>query len=495
MVSTGVSGLDTILGGGFIRTGLYQIQGDPGSGKTTIALQFLLERIREHEKVLYVTLTESRYDLEMICQAHGWSTDTLEICDLTRSSEPPSDRAARSVFHPSETELAEVTKMILDEVSRVEPGYVVFDGLAELRLLSGDTLRYRHQLLSLKSYLVQRGITALLLDDRSSSEDVHTSESIVGGTITLDSYLPQYGRARRRLYVGKVRAGCFQEGYNDYEIRTGGVVVYPRLVSAMHYEPFALQYRTSGIPNLDQMLAGGLRAGTSAIFIGPSGVGKSTMSMQFVAQALKQGLKAVVYSFDEVLATFIERAEKISFGEGGALQPYLDTGRLTARQIDPAELSPGAFAQDVRDAIEKGASLVVIDSLNGYINAMPEERLLSTHLHELVSYLNQRGIVTIMIVAQHGVIGGSPADFNVSYLADAVLVFRYFESNGEVCEGLNVFKNRTGPHERTLRQFTISHEGIRVSDPVRGMRGLVIGGPLMDAVAHEASHGASSPIS
>jgi circadian clock protein KaiC len=466
-LATGIPGLDIVLKGGFLRGGFYLLQGDPGSGKTTVALQYLLNRVQEGDPVLYIALTESRRDMEMICNSHGWSLEKIELSDLVQASSNPIEQTKKSIFDPSETELGDLIKSIISEIERVGPSQVVFDGLSELRMLAGSPLRYRRQLLSLKKFLEQRSITTLLLDDKSTTIDPHVHQSIVGATIDLEARLPLYGRARRRLYIGKVRSADFQEGFHDYDIRTGGLFVYPRLVVPEHPAASERSVCSSGIPNLDKMFKGGLLSGTSSVFIGPSGVGKSTVAMQFVANALKQGERAAVYTFDEVLPTFLGRSEKLNFGgENGALKPYLEDGRLIARQIDPAELTPGAFAQGVRDAIERGASMIVIDSLNGYINAMPEERLLSTHLHELVSYLNQRNVITVMVVAQHGILRGEVADFNVSYLADTVLLFRYFQPNGELLRGLRVFKNRTGGHEHAMRPFSITDIGIDVGEPM-----------------------------
>lgn len=466
-ISTGIHGLDTILKGGFLKGGFYLLQGGPGSGKTTVGLQYLFKRVQEGDQVLYIALTESRRDMEMICNSHGWSLEKIELSDLVRASSSPVEQTRHSIFDPSETELGDLVKTIIAEIERVRPSHLVFDGLSELRMLAGSPLQYRRQLLSLKKFSEQRGLTILLLDDMSAEKEGHAPQSIVGANIVLETRLPLYGRACRRLYVGKVRSADFQEGFHDYEIRTGGLHVYPRLVSPEHLLVLERGVRSSGIPNLDRMLKGGLLSGTSSVFIGPSGVGKSSVAMQYVAQALKQGDKAAVYTFDEVLSTFLGRSERLSFGgQSGALRPFLEDGRLIARQVDPAELTPGAFAQEVRDAVDVGASIVVIDSLNGYINAMPEERFLSTHLHELVSYLDQRNVVTIMVVAEHGILRGEVADFNISYLADAVLLFEYFQPNGELLQGIRVFKNRTGGHEFAMRQLSITDTGIVIGEPM-----------------------------
>ena len=479
IVSSAIVGLDHILMGGFVAGGFYLFQGDPGSGKTTLALQYVQERIRKGERCLYVTLTESRADLQRTCDSHGWTLEGTNLCDLTRSAANLVSESDVSVFHPADTELGDITKAVLREVERVAPTHVVFDGLSELRLLSGDALRYRRQLLALKEFFESRGATVLLLDDRAAQFGDVQPESLVGGNIVLERFLPAYGRARRRLNVTKMRGADFREGYHDYEIVRGGVVVHPRLVAAEHHEAFTPRDRPSGIANLDRMLNGGLSDGTTTLLLGPAGAGKSTISMLFVTQALRENRKAAVYIFDEVLHTLIDRSEKLCFGKKGGLKSYLDQGMLHVQQVDPAEMSPGAFAHEVRRAVEAGATTIVIDSLNGYLNAMPEDRFLTTHLHELFAYLNQKGVLTIMVVAQHGVIMGSgtTGEVDVSYLADSVLLFRYFEANGEILQAISVFKKRSGPHERTVRELKIDSTGVQVGEPLREFRGIMTGVP------------------
>lgn len=486
-IPTGIHGLDVILKGGFLAGGFYLLQGDPGSGKTTLGLQYLLNRAKEREVTLYITLTESRRDLEKICDSHGWKFDQIVLCDLVRASLSPIEQSRNSIFDPSEIELGDVMKAIIAAIESAAPSHIVLDGLSELRILSASTLRYRRQLLSLKLFLEHRGITTLLLDDKAPAIDPHAHLAIVGANIVLETTLPGYGRARRRLYVGKVRSANFQEGFHDYEIRAGGLYVYPRLISPVRVNPEKQLLYSSGIPNLDQIFQGGLLTGTSSMFIGPSGVGKSTLAMQFVATALKHGFKAAVYTFDEILTTFLARSNKINFGQAEeALGSYLQDQRLIARQINPAELTPGGFAQEIRDAVDAGATLVVIDSLNGYLNAMPEERFLSTHLHELVAYLNQRNVITIMVVAQHGILRGAVADLNVSYLADSILLFQYFEQQGEIQRGLSVFKNRSGAHDHTIRQLTINDTGPEIGERIVGHKKLVTGPLYNDNVTAES---------
>jgi circadian clock protein KaiC len=482
-VPTGVPGLDDVLKGGYLREGFYLIQGDPGSGKTTVALQYALARVKAGEPILYITLTESRRDLEMACLSHGWSLAGIEVCDLTKTAINLIGEPEASVFHPSETELGETTQAIFAAVERVKPRHVVFDGLSEMRLLSGSPLIYRRQLLAMKDYFAERHATVLLLDDRSSTFGTIQPESLVGGNIVLERTLPEYGRARRRLFASKVRGANFREGYHDYEIAQGGLVVHPRLVAAEHHETFTREAMPSGVANLDLMLGGGLSTGSTALMLGPAGVGKSTIAMQFAVTAMKAGMKAAVYLFDEVFDTLVGRVEKLCLGTDGGLRSYIREGTLHAQQVDPAEMSPGAFAHEVRRAVEAGAKVIVIDSLNGYMNAMPEERFLTTHLHELFAYLNQKGVLTMMVVAQHGMMvgsGGHLMSVDVSYLADTVLLFRYFETKGEIKQAVSVFKKRTGDHERTIRELRISPDGVEVSHALSEFRGVMTGVPQYD---------------
>jgi circadian clock protein KaiC len=493
-VSTGVPGLDDVLLGGFARTGFYLLQGDPGSGKTTVALQFVQARLKARERCLYVSLTESRADLENACRSHGWSLEGLELCDLMRSGADLEAQSHASVFHPADTELSDLMHAVREEVERVQPQHLVFDGLSELRLLAGEPLRYRRTLLSLKALFASKGVTALLLDDRSAAFGDSHPESLVGGNIVLERFTPAYGRARRRLFVTKVRGANFREGFHDYDIVTGGVIVHPRLVAGEHHAHFESEVCSSGIQNLDAMLGGGLTVGSTTLLIGPAGAGKSTAAMQFVMTALRGGKRAAVYVFDEVMHTLFERTEKLSGGQSGGVRALVEQGKLHVQQVDPAEMSPGAFAHEVQRAVADGARVIVIDSLNGYLNAMPEERFLTTHLHELFAYLNQKGVLTIIVVAQHGMIasgGGQAGNIDVSYLADSVLLFRYYEADGEVNQALSVFKKRTGPHERSIRRLTIDEGGVRVGEPLREFRGIMTGVPqYQDANLNRALGGA-----
>lgn len=471
-LSSGIPGLDRVLCGGFLKEGFYLVQGDPGSGKTTLALQFLMQGVKEGERGLYISLTETRSDLEKAARSRDWSLAGIDICDLTATDLGALRDSQYVIFHPSEVEMGETTRRILTEVERVRPDRVVFDGLAELRLLAFDALRYRRQLLALKAFFEEHKMTVLLLDDRSNTVNQIEPESIVIGNILMETALPGYGGARRRLHVTKVRGSGFRDGYHDYEIGARGVLVHPRLIASQHHDTFHPFELLSGINNLDLMLQGGLLAGTTTLLLGPAGVGKSTVAMQYVAAALKGGQKAAVFTFDEVIATLIARSEKLV---GGNIEKYRASGQLHIRQVDPAELSPGMFAHEVSALIDDGVKMLVIDSLNGYLNAMPEDRFLPTHLHELFAYLNQKGILTIVVVAQHGLAISENTEMDVSYLADSVLLLRYFEVDAQIRQAVSVFKKRTGGHERTLRELQISSTGVKVGDPLVGFKGILTG--------------------
>lgn len=476
-VSTGVPGLDAILNGGLLRGGFYLVQGDPGSGKTTVALQFARACVARGESILYISVTESVRDLELTARSHNWSLKGIAVCDLSQANTDADEPS--TLFHTAEVQLGETTRTILAEISRVNPQNVVFDGVGELRMLAGDAFTYRRQMLALKHHMEENNTTVVLLDDRTNRFGEIQPETVVGGSIVLEKTIPGYGGARRRLHVSKVRGADFRSGYHDYEIAyEQGMVVHPRLFNTENEAGYAREIFTSGIPNLDKMLGGGVPSGTTTLLLGPAGVGKSTLAMQFVGTALEKGYPAAIYTFDEVLDTFFARTENLCCPP---IRKYVADGLLLARQVNPAELTPGAFAHEVRRAVrEDGVRIVVIDSLNGYISAMPDERLLQTHLHELFAYLNELGILSIMVVAQHGLVFAESGHIDVSYLSDTALLLRYFEANGEILQTVGVFKKRTGQHERTLRQLQISPEGLSVGEPLRKFRGILTGVPQYD---------------
>ncbi len=470
--STGIEGLDQILGGGFPINRMYLLEGDPGAGKTTTALQFLLAGARAGEPGVYATLSETEEELRDVAASHGWSLDGITICELQTAEESLKADSQYTLFHPSEVELSETTRAVLDTVERVRPMRVVFDSLSEMRLLARDSLRYRRQILALKHYFTGQSCTVLLLDYTGATTGDFQLQSLTHGVVGFEQLAPGYGAQRRRLRVQKVRGIPFRDGYHDYAIRTGGLEVFPRLVAADHPRDFVKKTLESGLPELDALMGGGLEYGTSTMLLGPSGVGKSTLSAKYVAAAMRQGERAAVYTFDESADSWINRAERLGLG----LRQPLVEGRMSIRQVDPAELAPGELAQQVRRVVEAGTRLVVIDSLNGYQHAMPEERFLVLHLHELLSYLNQQGVLTLLVMAQAGILGEtlvSPVD--LSYLADTVVLLRYFEAFGEVRKAVSVVKKRTGDHERNVRELRTASDGVKVGRELREFHGVLTG--------------------
>jgi circadian clock protein KaiC len=477
-ITTGIEGLDDVLGGGLTPNRLYLLEGVPGSGKTTLALQFLLEGARRGEPVLYVTLSESEEELRGVAASHGWSLDGITIRELVASEESLRPEDQYTMFHPSEIELSETTKTILADVERIQPTRVVFDSLSEFRLLAANPLRYRRQILALKQFFSGRRCTVLLLDDMTSTDHDLQVQSIAHGALRLEQLYPEYGAERRRLIVIKYRGVAFRGGYHDYVIRQGGLTVFPRLIAGEHRPAPTLVKLTSGIAELDALLGGGIEQGTSTLIVGAAGTGKSSLATQFVAAAAARGQRASLFIFDESINTLLTR----SAGLGISLRNYLDDGHVTVQQVDPAELSPGEFAHAIRQAAERQrASIVVIDSLNGYLNAMPEEHFLVIQLHELLTYLGQAGVATILIGAHQGLIGSqmtTPVD--ASYLADAVILTRYFETQGEIRQAISVVKKRGGAHERTIREFRLEGGRISVGPPLRDFRGVLTGVPIME---------------
>ena len=473
-ISTGMSGLDDILGGGFDPNRLYLVEGTPGSGKTTLALQFLLEGVKHGEKVLYITLSESESELRLVAARHGWSLEGVPIFQLVPPEASHGPDHEVTLFHPSELELGETTKLIFEQVRQNEPVRVVFDSLSEMRLLAQSSLRYRRQILALKHFFAGRKCTVLLLDDLSSHADDLQLHSIAHGVILLEQLALEYGAERRRLRVTKMRGIAFRGGYHDFIIERGGLSIFPRLIAAEHHKEFHGEPISSGSEGLDALLGGGIHRGTSALFIGGAGVGKSTVALSYAVAAAARGEYAILFAFDEGLGTIFARADSL----GIALRTHVDSGRLAIQQIDPAEMSPGEFAALVRDAVEKrNARVVVIDSLNGYLNAMPNEKFLILQMHELLSYLNQLGVVTLLVLAQHGLMGPMQSPLDISYLSDTVIMLRYFEADGTVRRALSVVKKRSGAHEYAIREFLLAQGGLQVGPPLKQFRGIFTGTP------------------
>jgi circadian clock protein KaiC len=473
-LTTGVQGLDEVLLGGLTKNRVYLVEGSPGAGKTTVAMQFLLQGTRENQRSMYITLSETAEELRASAKSHGWSMDGIEIREYISDSTVERDREV-TMYHTPELELGDTMAGMLKEIRNFGPERVVIDALSELRLLSDSVLRYRRQLLALKRFFNQCECTVLLLDDRSNVERDSHVESIVHGVIALEYNLTEYGSDRRRLRVRKLRGRSFLAGLHDYNIRTGGLEVFPRLVASRHVTQFERDPLPSGLPELDQLLGGGPQFGTSTLLIGPAGCGKTTTAMQYAMSAVKQGHKASVYLFDELRELLIDR-----FGLAGMdLTGIMADGGMTITQIDPTQKSPGEFAAQVRADVEQnGARVVVIDSLNGYLNAMPHEEFLTAQLHELLAYLGNRGVVTFMVVAQQGIMGANmstPVD--ASYLADAIVLFRYFEMRGQVRKAISVAKKRGGSHENTIRELTIDATGIHVGEPLTEFQGVLTGVP------------------
>ncbi len=474
LTSTGCTGLDEVLRGGLPRDRLYLLQGDPGVGKTTLGLQFLRAGLERNERCMYIALSETRAEIEGVFESHGWSLDGIEVIELSALEQSSGLDDDNTLFEPSEVELHETTRLLLQHVERFKPDRVVFDSLSELRLLAQSALRYRRRILALKQFFTDKHSTILLLDDRTSEPNDQQLQSLAHGVITLEHTSPMYGDDRRRLRVTKLRGVRFGGGYHDFTISTGGVVAYPRIVPSEHVTEFARTSISSGIAALDTLLGGGLDYGTATLIIGPAGAGKSSVAAQYALAAADRGERAAMFVFDERLSTLYSRTKAL----GLDLDRHVKSGLVHLQQIDPAEMGGGEFAHCVRDVVEKrGCRVVVIDSLNGYEHAVSDARLLTIQLHELLSFLGNQGVATIMVTAQHGLMGTMQAPVDVSYLADTVVLMRYFEAKGRIRKAISVIKKRSGPHENAIRELTLDANGLHVGEPLVEFAGVLTGVP------------------
>ena len=474
---TGIEGLDHILLGGLPRRRVYLVQGDPGVGKTTLGLQFLLQGKSVGEKGLYITLSESADELNAVAKSHGWDLTGIDIFEQL-IGEAALQEEETTVFYPAEVELGETIKGMLMEVERVKPQRIVLDSLSEIRLLAQSSLRYRKQVLALKQFFAGRNCTVLFLDERSTPDHDVQLQSVPHGVIELERHTPLYGSARRRLQLVKVRGLNFKNGFHDFNIQTGGIIVYPRLVAAEHRTVIPQEQLASGLAPLDKMLGGGVDRGTSTLIMGPAGSGKSALSTQYAIAAAKRGEHAAMFLFEESYSSLLNRSAALAM----PLKEYIDKGLITIRQVDPAQLQPGEFAHLVREAVEQlKTRLLVIDSLNGYLNAVPEERFLLLHLHELLAYLGQNGIATILVFAQHGLVGPMQSTIDVSYLADTVVLLRYFEAKGKIHKAISIVKKRSGEHETAIRSMQMGKSGLQIGETLENYRGVLSGIPNFDS--------------
>lgn len=473
LTSTGVTGLDDILGGGLTPDRLYLVEGTPGAGKTTLALQFLLKGTALGESGLYVTLSETGDELRDAAASHGWSLDHIEVHELVSELglDPDSEQ---SVLHPSDIELGETVREVIARVDELKPDRVVFDSLSELRLLAQSPLRYRRQILALKHFFAKRRCTVLILDDSSSDRSDQQLHSIAHGVISLEQAPREFGPERRRLRIPKMRGIKFRSGYHDFNLDTGGLTVFPRLLAAEHRTMFEPSVASTGSTGLDILLGGGLITGTNTLLMGPSGIGKTTTAIRCMLTALERGETATYFLFDESLGTLLARSAAL----GMDLHPHLRSGRLTITRVNPAELSPGEFASQVRLGVEaRGSTFVAIDSLNAYLHAMPDHQFLILQMHELLTYLNFQGVSTLLVLGQHGVVGEVTSDIDLSYLSDGIVLFRFFEARGEVRSAISVVKSRVNTHERTIREFRLSGLGLQVGEALTDFQGVLSGIP------------------
>jgi circadian clock protein KaiC len=479
--ATGITGLDDILGGGLARGRLFLLEGTPGTGKTTVATQFLLAGAEAGERGLYITLSETDDELRAGATSHGWSLDGFDIFELVPPENLLDENQRQSLLYSSDLELGETTNRILEAVDRVRPHRVVLDSLSEIRLLAQSSLRYRRQILALKLFFARHRATVLMLDDLTAEADDKTMHSIAHGVLRLEELSPEYGPERRRLKVPKYRGQRYRGGYHDFVIATGGLRVFPRLVAAEHRSDVKRDVLQSELPELNALLGGGVERGSSVLILGPAGTGKSLLALTFVVSAVKRGERAAMFVFDEELGLLLDRSANL----GIDLRAMEAAGQLMIEQVDAAELSPGEFSERVRNRVEQQqVRTVVIDSLNGYQAAMPAEQSLILHMHELLQYLNRQAVSTFLTVAQHGLVGDMKAPVDVTYLADTVVLLRYFEAVGRVRRAISIVKKRTGAHEDTIREFRIGSGGIAIGEPVVNFHGVLRGVPTLIADGH-----------
>lgn len=484
-INSGVPGLNHLMRGGFAKGRAHLVEGRPGAGKTTVGLQFLLDGVRQGETCLYITLSESKRELQSVAHRHGWSLEELEIYELVPPELSLDKSQYQSMLHSSELELGETLQMALAAIEKHRPSRLVFDSLSEIRLLSQGSLRYRRQVLALKSFVLLNDITTLFLDDLTGEQDDLNLHSVCHGVLRLEHYVPEYGAERRRLRLIKMRGVQIRGGFHDMVIHPGGVTVFPRLVAADHAQKDFGSDADSGTA-LDTLFKGGLPRGTSTLIMGPSGVGKSSISARYAYAALNRGETVYLVTFEETRHLVIERAR----GMGMDLEPFLESGLLILDQVDPAELSPGEITGRLQHAVEEaGVRMVVIDSLTGYLNSLPEEKQLLLQMHEILTYLNQQGIVTLLLLANHGLIGHMTTPIDVTYLSDSVMLLRYFESGGRIRRAVSIVKKRTGPHEDTIREFTLSSEGLSVGEPLAQFSGVLSGTPRFEGDRASLMHG------
>lgn len=478
----GAEGMDDITAGGLARGRMFLLEGSPGTGKTTLATQFLLAGAAAGERTLYITLSETEDELRAGAASHGWSLDDIALFELTPPESLLDEEQQQSLLYSSDLELGETTRRIFATFESAGASRVVIDSLSEIRLLAQSSLRFRRQVLALKHYFARSGATVLMLDDLSGEANDRTMHSVAHGVIRLEELSPEYGAERRRLRVVKYRGQRYRGGYHDFVIDTGGLRVFPRLVSAEHRTAFDRTMLGSGLPALDALLGGGVERGSSVLILGPAGTGKSLVALSFVVAAIARGEPAAMFVFDEELGLLFQRA----LGIGIDLSAMVAGGLLTIEQVDAAELSPGELSARVRDYVErKGVRTVVIDSLNGYQAAMPAEQALVLHLHELLQYLNRLGVSTFLTVAQHGLVGDMKSPVDVTYLADTVILLRYFEARGRVRRAISVVKKRTSAHEDTIREYRIGGAGIVLGAPLTGFQGVLRGVPTLNGETHD----------